>query len=151
MHYHPPLIELEIKKKQWYWMVLWTHDMSRPTFPRFFPSTKYSYWTLLQSEVKTLIQIQNNNTLWLKTIVIRQCARKFVIFWILQIWNWICIVLGSYWLSLIRAEQMRRLQIRPFVQTWIFHLIQICVLVTDWISQSVIDTFWFYNDYNYYM
>ena len=62
-------------------MVLWTHNMSRPTFPRFFPSTKYSYWTLLQSEVKTLIQIQNNNTTWLKTIIFRHCARKFVIFW----------------------------------------------------------------------
>ena len=62
-------------------MVLWTHNMSRPTFPKFFPSTKYSYWTLLQSEVKTLIQIQNNNTTWLKTIIFRHCARKFVIFW----------------------------------------------------------------------
>ena len=71
----------KLKKKQWYWMVLWTHNMSRPTFPRFFPSTKYSYWTLLQSEVKTLIQIQNNNTTWLKTIIFRHCARKFVIFW----------------------------------------------------------------------
>ena len=69
------------KKKQWYWMVLWTHNMSRPTFPKFFPSTKYSYWTLLQSEVKTLIQIQNNNTTWLKTITFRHWARKFVIFW----------------------------------------------------------------------